>query len=224
MVSKSLLSILLCLAACLILQAGGEGSVRGGGGGSFVGIREAAASEEEGMVDIDGQRRNLREASNSASLVGGASGPVTEGNDNNVDFDAFCIPRNNSLTYNLTSDERNMTSWINSARRSKGLGTLSYHADLVVEAQRWARSLANRSCSGRVSTRDYISRNIWCDTWDELGEYVISNSRSVRRAFTSLMGGRGARYVYYKPYDRFGVGIRKCGKWFYVVLLFKNRS
>jgi hypothetical protein len=221
--NKGLASIFLVFLTSSILGAtavGGDGDARNSAG-VLVAVPEAFEEDEFGGGGR--YRRHLAEASNLASrpVEGGALAPFT-----NNEFDIeYCIERNNSLVYNITSDERNMGRWINDARKSKGMPSLKYHADLVVEAQRWAKYLAEEYCNGDVETREHISTNIWCDTYDELGEYVIS-SRSIRKsgAFTSLMRNRGRAYVLYKPYERYGIGIRRCGKWYYVVLLFKNRS
>jgi hypothetical protein len=111
---------------------------------------------------------------------------------------------------------------MNEARAEEGLPALKFSADLVREAQRHAKAMA---ASEDVKSRDHLTQGVWCDSWEELGEYVIG-SRSVRKtgAFADLMSGGGEEYVLYEPYDRMGIGIAKNGKWFYMAILFKNSS
>ena len=158
------------------------------------------------------------EASNFAVFGGsGSEGQITTTSSG----DSCCISKDNR-TFTLTTDERNNYNWVNEARKNNSLANLTLAADLVVEAKRWSRYLASKQT---VVLRDCISRNIFCNTWYELGEYDKS-SRNVTKSgwFTSMMSGGGRAYILYPPYNEFGIGISKNSSWFYVVALFKTKK
>jgi uncharacterized protein YkwD len=194
------LFFLLCTS---ILLANGQGTIRGG--------------DHQTSTVLDDPRsrdgRSLAAASNSETSSDPAATFVTGGK-------KFCIPKDNR-TFTLSTDERMNIQWMNQARRSKGLRTMRYGADLVVEAKRWARYLAS---TRTLATRDNIFRNIFCGTSNEMGEYVLSTT-SVNQtgAFSSLMRSDGRDYILYGRYDRVGVGIAKAGSWYYMVMLFKDQ-
>jgi Cysteine-rich secretory protein family len=222
MVTQSKLSF-LCLLASLIVSfsVGGEGS----------GLRGEGAlmeSHDELLVvnvnpDNNGRhlkkKKRIKEASNRASLTGTTLGGITTSSSSS--FETGCIKADNR-TYNVTADEANNGKWMNEARNASKLKPLLFAADLVVEAQRWAKYLASRKT---VQTRDYLNRNLFCGISTKLGEYVISNrSANKTGAFASMMNGGGRAYILYAPYDRYGIGIAKNGTFYYMVTLFRTRA
>jgi Cysteine-rich secretory protein family len=227
----------LCLLASMIVSStfvGGEGSgdgalLRGGGDPAAGGLTNPQQNEEAFDHD-EMDRRILDKKVKEASSRGGISSDTTGGDATTTidgvslsssSFDRGCIPTDNR-TYNLTTDEANNGRWMNQARTSRRRRAMGYAADLVVEAQRWAKYLAGRKI---IRTRDYLNRNLFCGASEEIGEYVIS-SRSVNKtgAFASMMNGGGRAYILYAPYDRFGIGIARNGTLYYMVTLFRNRA
>jgi Cysteine-rich secretory protein family len=218
MVTQSKLS-LLCLLASLIVSfsVGGEGTgLRGEG--AMLGPHDELLNVVPDNNDRQLKKKRIKEASNRASLSGTTLGGITTSSSS---FETGCIKADNR-TYNLTADEANNGKWMNEARNASKLKPLLFAADLVVEAQRWAKYLASRQT---VKTRDYLNRNLFCGISTKLGEYVISN-KSVNKtgAFTSMMNGGGRAYILYSPYDRYGIGIAKNGTFYYMVTLFRTRA
>jgi uncharacterized protein YkwD len=195
---------LFFLLSTLIVLASGQGTIRGGD-------RMAALPEEaESLHD----RSLATTASNSETSTNPAASFATTGASKQ-----YCI-RADNRTYALSNDEHMNVRWMNQARAAKGLRNMRYDADLVVEAQRWAKYLASKRT---VALRDNIFRNVFCGTSNEMGEYVMSTSSvSKTGAFASLMQGDGSEYILYPPYDRVGLGIAKAGSTYYMVMLFKD--
>lgn len=123
--------------------------------------------------------------------------------------------------YSLSTDENYNAGWVQYERESRGLQSVYWSADLILEAQRWSRYLAS---IGSLKHRNPLDQNLESG-WRRIAENVAySSDISYGGAHTNLMNSPGHRAnILNRDINRIGVGVTKAGSGYYfMVHIFKQ--
>jgi uncharacterized protein YkwD len=115
--------------------------------------------------------------------------------------------------------ERANAGYIQTARKQRGLPGLSFSADLVTEARRWAAVMAGR---GRIANRDPMDANVDAG-WKRIGEIPGKYGSVAPSGAVLSMLQQNSAMLLDARYNRIGVGITKGADGaFYVMVLLKQ--